>query len=126
MLTLFVYGTLRSPAQNPFAILLRSRAVLLGLARVRGVLYHLGEYPGLVVSNAAGWVRGEVYRLTDEQLLIELDEYEGSSFERVSVDALLDSGATERCWAYVYRGDVSDRAVIPSGDYFTESPEPRA
>jgi gamma-glutamylcyclotransferase (GGCT)/AIG2-like uncharacterized protein YtfP len=89
---------------------------------VRGVLYHLGKYPGLILSNTAGWVYGEVYRLTDEQLLIELDEYEGSSFERVTVDALLDSGATEQCWVYIYRGDVSGHPVIASGDYQAASP----
>src|SRR5260221_2797371 len=110
MLTLFVYGTLRSTAQNPFAIRLRSQAVLLGLARVRGALYNLGAHPGMIVSNSAGCVRGEVYRLPDEHMLVELDEYEGSAFERVSVDALLESGVTEQCSAYVYRGDVSTRA----------------
>ena len=93
---------------------------------MRGVLYDLGKYPGLVVSNTAGWVRGEVYRLADELLLIELDEYEGSNFERVKSDALLDSGATEQCWVYVYRGNVSGHPAITSGDYQAESPEPRA
>ncbi len=126
MLTLFVYGTLRSAAQNPFAIRLRSQALLLGLARARGVLYNLGAHPGMIVSNSAGWVRGEVYRLADHQMLAELDEYEGPTFERISVTALLDSGSMEPRWAYVYLGDVSNRAEIPSGDYSPASPEPRA
>src|SRR5713226_7977498 len=90
---LFVYGTLRRGAQNEFARLLREQADLIGAGRVRGTLYDLDDYPGLVVpANTQRWVRGEVYRMKDRKLLAALDEYEGDEFERVTLDAMLDSG----------------------------------
>ena len=119
---IFVYGTLRSGSQNKFARVLHDRSDFLGGARVQGTLYDLGDHPGLIASQTQGWVRGEVYRLKDTQLLTTLDAYEGGDFERTTVDALLDSGAAERCWVYLFRGDVSGRPQISSGDYLAASP----
>lgn len=86
----------------------------------------MGQYPGLIASQTHGWVRGEVYRLKDTQILAVLDDYEGPDFERVSIEATLDSGVREQCWVYVFRGDVSGRPEIASGDYLAASPGPRA
>ena len=39
-------------------------ALLEGLGRIRGSLYHFGDYPG-VVLDGRGWVTGELYRVPD-------------------------------------------------------------
>src|SRR4029078_4068253 len=69
VVNLFVYGTLRRSAAHPMHALLRETASLLGDARVRGVLYRVAEYPGLVLDAGAGWVLGELYRLGDPGVL---------------------------------------------------------
>jgi hypothetical protein len=95
--------------QNEFARLLHEGSDFVGTGQVRGTLYDLGAYTGLVVSeNAQGWVHGEVFGIRDDSLMAMLDEYEGE-YERVVVDATLDSGLVTPCWVYSYRGDVSGR-----------------
>jgi gamma-glutamylcyclotransferase (GGCT)/AIG2-like uncharacterized protein YtfP len=117
MQNLFVYGSLRRGMQNEFARLLHERSDFVGAGQVRGTLYDLGAYAGLVVSaKAERWVRGEVFEIKDDNLIVTLDEYEGSEFERVIVDATLDSGVVTPCWLYSYRGDVSGRSEIPSDE----------
>ena len=117
MQNLFVYGSLRRGMQNEFARLLHERSDFVGVGQVRGTLYDLGAYAGLVVSaNAQGWVHGEVFGIKDDKLIVKLDEYEGTEYERVVVDATLDSGQVTRCWVYSYRGSVSGRSEIRSGE----------
>ena len=116
---LFVYGTLRSVFQNEFARLLAEGESLLGGARIRGRLYDIGRYPGLVLSSAAEEsVAGEVYRLRDaERTLAILDRYEGADFTRVTGDVLLDIGEQAPAWVYVYNRPVDEKRRILSGDY---------
>ena len=58
---LFTYGTLMTGfSRRP----LLGGAVLEGLGRIRGSLYHFGEYPG-VVLDGGGWVAGELYHVPD-------------------------------------------------------------
>jgi gamma-glutamylcyclotransferase (GGCT)/AIG2-like uncharacterized protein YtfP len=117
MQNLFVYGSLRRGMQNDFARLLHERSDFVGAGQVRGTLYDLGAYAGLVVSaNAQRCVHGEVFEIKDDNLILKLDEYEGTEFERVVVDATLDSGLVTPCWVYSYRGNVSGRSDIPSGE----------
>lgn len=60
----FVYGTLRRGEVNDINRL-QPAPRYLGAARIRGSLYDLGPYPGVVLGGA-GWVQGEVYALTPE------------------------------------------------------------
>src|SRR5437764_4730137 len=60
---LFVYGTLL-PGQSPPAmrdVVARLRPA--GTAAVRGRLYDLGAYPGMVLDPAAGEVLGQVMEM---------------------------------------------------------------
>ena len=70
----FVYGTLRQGEERDINRLLpapRRR----GPAHVRGVLYDLGAYPGVVLGEP-GWIQGEVYEISPvlERLLDEIEE----------------------------------------------------
>jgi gamma-glutamylcyclotransferase (GGCT)/AIG2-like uncharacterized protein YtfP len=72
--TVFVYGTLRAGEANDVNRL-SPKPSLIGAATVRGRLYDLGSYPGLVLDDEAGEVLGEVYRIAPE-LEAELDRIE--------------------------------------------------
>lgn len=121
---LFVYGTLITAFKHPVGEKLRSSAKYIGNGRVSGVLYDLGEYPGLVVSDALeGFVKGEIYTLDRcPDLWEELDAYEGIndsdtpeySREKVFVEA---ESRRLTCWTYIYQGSVSNLTRIQDGDY---------
>lgn len=128
---LFVYGTLRRDSQHGMFDLLAPQTSFFGRARVQGRLLDLGEYPGLVPSGDPGsWVSGEVYALENPpDTLARLDEYEGCGpddpepheFERVEMEVVLESGARDKAWVYVYRGSTADKREIPSGDYLKKA-----
>jgi gamma-glutamylcyclotransferase (GGCT)/AIG2-like uncharacterized protein YtfP len=113
LITLFVYGTLRSEFDNPYARLLRSRAELVGPATVPGSIFRVEHYPAWK-SAPAGEVRGELYRLTDpETTLKALDEYEGPDFDRELVEAC----GVRHAWIYRYRKEPPECSRIASGDF---------
>jgi len=105
---LFVYGTLRSGFDNPYAKLLRAQAELVGPAEVKGSIFRIADYPGYR-PEPAGTVHGELYRLADPEATLRiLDEYEGPEYERL---------AREDCWIYQFRTQPPESAHIPSGDF---------
>lgn len=109
-----VYGTLLSVhgAQDHLGV--RGRMAFVGEARIDGVLYDLGGYPGLVPGP--GSVFAEVYEV-DAGVLAILDEFEdvaGGLYEREWDD-------TVAAWVYRYLGGTAGAATIDSGDYRTVS-----
>lgn len=123
----FAYGTFRVGSGHEMQRWLTAHAALIGEASVRGVLYDLGGYPGLVVETAApDAVRGDVYRLhpeTTAETLRQLDAYEGCGpgspepheCRRTRIQVRLDGGESVDAWVYVLR-DVRGLERIPSGD----------
>ena len=70
-----VYGTLRQGDDNDIN-LLTPAPFFVGLSRVAGVMYHLGAYPGVVLTDALeDNIVGEVYAITPELEKV-LDEIE--------------------------------------------------
>jgi len=119
---LFVYGTLRAGCGHPMARFLAERARLIGSARVRGRLYKLDWYPGLLgPATPLDWVQGDLYELADAATtLADLDRYEidaSALFERCLVPVVRDSGEQLTACAYFYRGEVREEQRILSGDY---------
>ena len=92
---------------------------------MRGHLYDLGEYPGLVLDPAADEVHGTIFTVPDDRVLAALDAYEGfepnhpkrSLFVRTRVAAMLGDGRSCDCFAYVYNRDPAGAPVIASGRY---------
>ena len=70
----FVYGTLRRGDVRDITHL-QPPPVFVGMASVQGVLYNLGDYPGLLLGGE-GRVTGEVYAITAalEQQLDNIEE----------------------------------------------------
>jgi gamma-glutamylcyclotransferase (GGCT)/AIG2-like uncharacterized protein YtfP len=116
---LFIYGTLLPDLVRPPFDVLVAKLTPLGPATVRGRLYDLGPYPGLVLDGAASTVRGELFALPKEPaLLAAFDDYEGSClYRRVECRATTAIGETSPCWVYECYADLSRAVVIPHGDY---------
>ena len=131
----FVYGSLRDG--NPGAMAIRfPSSKFIADARVKGGLYDMGAYPGLLLDGSDSLVTGEVYEVDDETLN-SLDQFELSDdYVRREVEIAQDS-ERRRCWIYVPdRGAelFSERMLIESGDWiehlssqtalYKKSPEP--
>ncbi len=112
---LFVYGTLR-PGHAPARVAgWVATFIPQGAATVRGRLYDLGAYPGVVLDEEADTVHGELFSLPDDpELLSRLDAYEDyrprepaeSLFLRVRTIATSQDGTSHECWIYVYNRTV--------------------
>lgn len=121
---LFVYGTLRRGGSNDMAQF-GWRARWHGLARVRGRLYDLGPYPGLVLGGAQ-WVRGELYWM-DPSIEPALDRLEEvwpdrtGEYRRLRALVIVDhEGGEQTCSALVYEMDAQWARrwpVIDGGDW---------
>ena len=95
---------------------------------VRGILYDLGSYPGVVLDEkSGGLVRGSVFELPrdDPSLLTRIDAYEGfdqsdcerSLFIRKRSVVQLTDRTVLPCWVYTYNRSISGAALVPDGDY---------
>jgi gamma-glutamylcyclotransferase (GGCT)/AIG2-like uncharacterized protein YtfP len=120
LVNLFVYGTLRREVDNEFAAMLARSASFAGPGRVRGALYLIAHYPGLILAGEGGdLVFGDVFHLdAPGETLRTLDEYEaGEPFQRVVAPVLMDSGEWLPAYVYIYTGDTRGKPVIESGDF---------
>jgi gamma-glutamylcyclotransferase (GGCT)/AIG2-like uncharacterized protein YtfP len=127
---LFVYGTLL-PGQAPPSIAdTVNQLTIIGPASTPGLLYHLGSYPGCVLTpDCANPIQGQLLELPHpiEPLLAKLDWYEdyvasdpeGSLFTRTTCQARLKDGRRLPAWIYVYNRDVSKARLIDSGNWST-------
>ena len=120
---LFVYGLLR-PTQTGFQSLgLAGKVEVLGKDRVQGRLYHLGDYPGMILGKT-GVVHGEVFAIEDDATMAHIDAYELYEPDRLRVSEyrrveamLLDRGET--AWVYEYNRPIKGQPVIASGNWWT-------
>lgn len=124
---LFVYGSLRSGFRSPAYEYISRFFTFIGEAKVRGILYDLGEYPAAVPSTEDKFIIGELYSITNESefswAIGQLDDYEGVTVEddeeklyyRDLAEVLINDSITS-AWMYWYNGDVSGRPQIESGD----------
>jgi gamma-glutamylcyclotransferase (GGCT)/AIG2-like uncharacterized protein YtfP len=124
---LFVYGTLlpgRAPAEIAPTV---DRLTTVGDGFVRGRLYDLGEYPGVVLDTRGEKIPGKIFRLPEEpEVLKRLDEYEecdatqpeGSLFLRKECPVTRRNGNKKLiCWVYVYNPHAGAGPATTSGDF---------
>ncbi len=114
----FVYGTLKRGGARAMPEVFPG-AKFVGRASVRGRLYDLGEYPGLLLGGTDSTVAGEVYEV-DDGTLNRMDDIEAADdYLRRRVEVSLDAGA-RACWVYVAERDpefYSRHTLIASGDW---------
>ncbi len=109
----FVYGTLRRGGSQHIRM---AGAVFVTAGSVRGRVYRIDWYPGLVLDAAAGPVAGEVYDVSPE-LFVRLDEFEGAEYRRVRVRVQAGRGEMENVWVWEWRGAVDGYPRIGHGDW---------
>jgi gamma-glutamylcyclotransferase (GGCT)/AIG2-like uncharacterized protein YtfP len=114
----FVYGTLRRGGSNHFRM---QGAEFVTAATVRGRLYGIDWYPGLVLDDSGDEVTGEIYQVP-AGLLLELDAFEGPEYRRVMVepDCGGDKRSPQSTWLWEWLGPVDETRRIASGDWFAQ------
>ena len=123
---LFVYGSLRKEFGHPAYEYLSNYFQLIGPAKVKGLVYDLGEYPAALPTNQDKYIIGEVYRIKNDDefsyAIAQLDDYEGlysedgfSLYRRELVDVYLENGVTS-AWIYWYNSLVEGYPLVESGD----------
>ena len=122
------YGSLRRGGGALESLDLRRSLAFVRAVRFRGTLYDLGDYPGLALEPALGWVTGELFRILDPSALAALDAYEqcrpddpspydpqtgqGSLYRREVIRVGADSA-----FVYVLNSAATGRRRIVSGDW---------
>ena len=126
---IFVYGTLRRDFANESSNILAREGSFAGEGLVRGCLFRLGSYAGLVLSEDPNeFVRGDLFDIPlDRHLVVldQLDRYENCApsdprphqYKRGLVDVFTNTGATVTAWAYLLNRPIGDLEPIESGDY---------
>jgi gamma-glutamylcyclotransferase (GGCT)/AIG2-like uncharacterized protein YtfP len=124
---LFVYGSLRSGFHSPAYEYISRYFNLVGDAKVKGRLFDMGEYPAAVPVEEDVFIHGELYVIKSQPefswAIGQLDDYEGISTEpgepvlyyRGEAPVFISDQAIT-AWIYWYKGDVSGRPEIASGD----------
>lgn len=116
----FVYGTLRRGDDNDMTRL-EPAPRYLGLCTIRGTMYHLGAYPGVVLGGEA-LVVGEVYAIEPalERRLDEIEElYPQQKDEYFKREIAVDvQGQRLMCIVYeINPRYIAGAPVIASGDW---------
>jgi gamma-glutamylcyclotransferase (GGCT)/AIG2-like uncharacterized protein YtfP len=127
--SLFVYGSLRKGFQNPVFNYIHDYFDFVGNARVKGLLYDMGDYPAAVPSQDERFIVGELYSIKHPDefawAIGQLDDYEGispepgeqASYRRELVTVYVENRPV-KAWIYWYAGDVSGKPMVASGDVF--------
>ena len=131
---LFVYGSLRSGFYAPAYNYVSRYFTLVGIAKVQGVLYDMGDYPVGVASTEDKFITGELYNITHKEAfnfaIAQLDDYEGLNgedndevlYERTVTDVIIND-TTLKAWVYWYKGNTANKSIVESGDvlqYFNQ------
>jgi gamma-glutamylcyclotransferase (GGCT)/AIG2-like uncharacterized protein YtfP len=116
----FVYGTLRRGASNHFRM---HGAEFVRSGVLRGRMYRVGWYPGLVVDVQGDDLVGEIYAVGPEQLAaldlfegLSAGEIEGSEYRRVRA-AVTGGESPLEAWVWEWLGPVDERQRIAGGDW---------
>ncbi len=120
----FVYGTLRRGGSNHFRM---AGAEWIAPGTVRGRLYRIDWYPGLVLDDAGEEIHGEVYSVGPE-LLSALDvfeglsagEIEGSEYRRVETTVMPRNSQPLTTWIWEWLGITHESQRLTDGDWLKE------
>jgi very-short-patch-repair endonuclease/gamma-glutamylcyclotransferase (GGCT)/AIG2-like uncharacterized protein YtfP len=129
---LFIYGSLL-PGMEPRAMTdIVRRLNFICDATIRGKLYDFGPFPGVLLDESAGVVKGRIVEVPCE-CWDRLDQYESCPlpdsvdglYRRVKSTATRDDGEPIECWVYVYNRDVSQAKLVECGCWLTHRGLPK-
>ena len=110
---IFVYGTLRRGGSQHFRM---AGADFHAAGTVRGRLYGIDWYPGLVLDDSAEEITGEVYQVCPG-LLESLDAFEGGEYRRVRVMTTLADESRQDAWLWEWLGACDENQRILSDNW---------
>ncbi len=121
MESVFVYGTLR-PGGAAADKMVECR--WLGPATVKGSLYQIDWYPGLILEGE-GEVKGDLV-LVPPDCMDQLDAYEAClpndlqphEYRRVKGTVRCPDGSEKSAWIWEYQFSVDEKRCVESGDWF--------
>ncbi len=122
---LFVYGTLLID-DNEFATYLRNNSRFYSTGFIKGKLYDVGTYPGLIINTNQDYpITGTIYQLNNAgEVLKYLDPYEGFGDDQEQpylfireLAAIETANGDVDCWVYLYNLSVEGLHLITHGDY---------
>lgn len=124
---LFVYGSLRSGFNSDAYQYISRYFTLIDNAKVKGVLYDLGDYPAALPADKDFFITGELYYLKNEEeynwAMEQLDDYEGLHVEagerplyRRDIVTVYARDNEVMAWVYWYNNDIEGKPRIESGD----------
>jgi gamma-glutamylcyclotransferase (GGCT)/AIG2-like uncharacterized protein YtfP len=128
---LFVYGSLRSGFKSPAFEYISQYFTFIANAKVKGLLFDMGEYPAAVPTQEDVFIVGELYTInnTDEFgfAIAQLDDYEGVApeegqdvlFKREQATIYHHDGSKTTAWIYWFNGNTTGKPKIESGDMLT-------
>lgn len=110
---IFVYGTLKKGYGNHSHYLKECKE--LGQARIEGLMFHLGGFPAINLTERFSSILGEVYEVTWDNIL-SLDQLEGvghNFYDRI--EAKVEPHGI--VWTYIFPSDRArkEQWVVPSG-----------
>ena len=111
---IFVYGTLK---RNHGAYRLHKEMTeYVGEATADGSMWSCGAFPAVTFSGE-GKVKGEVFKVLEEDVVPILDRYEGVPFLYIKLftKVTLESGEEVVALAYEYAKDTSNLEKVESG-----------
>lgn len=120
---IFVYGTLRGGGCNHFRM---AGAVRVGAGILRGRIYRIAWYPGLVLDPAGDEVQGELYWVKMDHLAA-LDAFEGLAegrtegleYRRVTASVIAEDANKFSAWVWEWRGATSEKDRISEGNWLS-------
>jgi gamma-glutamylcyclotransferase (GGCT)/AIG2-like uncharacterized protein YtfP len=113
----FVYGTLRRGGSNHFRM---ADAEFIESGTLRGRLYRIDWYPGLVLDASGDEISGEIFAV-DPQRLTSLDEFEGHEYRRIRATVKTPYGIPMKAWMWEWLMPVDESHRILSGDWSKEN-----
>lgn len=124
---LFVYGSLRKGFPSSAYRYISEHFDFVAMAKVRGLLYDMGDYPAALPADGEHFIIGELYTLRHPEefgwAIAQLDDYEGVDPEadevplyRREVTTVFAGEEIHPAWIYWYNGSVEGKPPILSGD----------
>lgn len=125
---LFVYGTLRSGFKSDAYNYISKYFTLIGMAKAKGLLYDMGDYPVATATETNHFILGELYEIKEKAafdfVMAQLDDYEGLNgeadeiclYNRVLTDIYVDDKIVEKAWVYWFCGNTNNKSIVVSGD----------
>jgi gamma-glutamylcyclotransferase (GGCT)/AIG2-like uncharacterized protein YtfP len=115
-----LYGSLRRGESAYAGLRLDKLLRYQGPCRLAGILYDLGDYPGIVAGT--GIVQGELFEIAARHALDILDAFEECDARNPHMglyrrEAVTLAAPRTRAWVYLYNCPVDAAAHIETGDW---------